>query len=236
MKRLTTLAMVVVAGWALSASAQIAPLDRAREAAARDTAASKGTPEQQQAINMQDSKPAPPPSQAVHGTMVSPAKGSAAKTAPAAAAPAKAVPAKATPAKGKVPTPAEIKKLADEQEKKSTGKPAPEMAKKGETRRDPFVSPIVQVAAGGAPATCTASGKHCLAASDLSLRGIVKSQVGWIAVVETSAHRTYFLHEKDELFNAVVEKITRDAVTIREQTYDNLGKPVPHEVVKKLPA
>jgi len=230
--KLTKLAMVVVAGWALTASAQIAPLDRAREAAARDTAASKGTPEQQQAINMQDSKPAPPPSQAVTGTAMSPNRGGAAKASPAKPA----TPAKATPAKGKVPTPEEIKKLAAKEEKKSAGKPAPEMAKKGESRRDPFVSPIVEVSAGGpSAATCT-GGKHCLAASDLALRGIVKSQGGWIAVVENSAHRTYFLHEKDELFNAVVEKITKDSMVIREQTYDNLGKPVPHEVVKKLPA
>ncbi len=233
MKRLTTLAMVVVAGCALTASAQIAPLDKAREAAARDTAASKGTPEQQQAINMQDSKPAPPPSQAVRGAAVSHTKGGAAKAMPAAQ----------PKGKGKVPTPEEIKKLAAAEEKKSAGKPAagksaaaPEMAKTGaEKRRDPFVSPIVQVVSTGPTATCS-GGKHCLSPADITLRGIVKSQGGWIAVVETGAKRTYFLREKDELFNAVVEKINKDTMVIREQTYDNLGKPVPHEVVKKLPA
>src|SRR5690349_9768548 len=74
MKCLTTLAMVLAAASALSASAQIAPLDRAKEAAAQSTAASRGTAEQQHAVNMQDSKPAPPPSQAITGTAVSPAK------------------------------------------------------------------------------------------------------------------------------------------------------------------
>jgi hypothetical protein len=222
MKRLTTLAMVLAAASALSASAQIAPLDRAKEAAAQSTAASRGTAEQQHAVNMHDSKPAPPPSQAVTGTVKSPAKGGAAKAAPVAQ-------------KGKVPTPAEIKKLADKQAATGTKSAAPEMAKGQDKRRDPFVNPIVRVAATGPSQTCS-GGKHCLAPGDITVRGIVKSQNGWIAVVENGAHRTFFLHEKDELFNAVIEKITHDSLVIREQTFDNLGKQITHEVVKRLPA
>jgi hypothetical protein len=223
MKRLTTLAMVLAAASALSASAQIAPLDRAKEAAAQSTAASRGTAEQQHAVNMQDSKPAPPPSQAVTGTAMSPTKGGAAKAAPAAK-------------KGKVPTPAEIKALADKQETAGAKKAAPEMAKTaGEKRRDPFVSPIVRAVSTGPSQTCS-GGKHCLAPDDITVRGIVKSQNGWIAVVENSAKRTFFLHEKDEIFNAVIVKITQDSLVIREQSFDNLGKQVTHEVVKRLPA
>ena len=225
MKRLTTLAMVVTAASALS-SAQIAPLDKAKEAAAHATAASRGTPEQQKAINMQDSKPAAPPSQTVP-----PAKGAAAK--PAAATAAKAAPAK----KNKVPTPAEIQKLADQQQAEAAGKkPSPEMAKaSGEKRRDPFVNPVVRVVTSGPTPTCS-GGKHCLSPDEMLLRGIVKSQNGWIAVVETNAHRTYFLREKDEIFSGVIEKITKDTVVIREQTVDEMGKPMSHEVVKRLPA
>jgi hypothetical protein len=223
MKRMNTLVMVLAAASTLSASAQIAPLDKAKEAAAHATAASRGTPEQQKAINMQDSKPAPPPSQAVAGTVAAPTKGAAAKTAPASAA----------KKGGKVPTPAEIKKLAEQQEAKAPGK-APEMAK-GDKRRDPFVNPVVRVVSTGPTATCS-GGKHCLSPDELAVRGIVKSQNGWIAVVENQAKRTYFLHEKDQIFNAVIEKITKDTIVIREQTVDNLGKPTSHEVVKRLPA
>lgn len=226
MKRLMTMAMVVAAASALSASAQIAPLDRAKEAQAAATNASRGTPEQQRAINMQDSKPAPPPSQAVTGTVVSRTKGGATKPAPAAA----------TTKKSKVPTPAEIQKLADKQEGGSAKK-APEMAKTGnEKRRDPFVNPVVRTVAAAGPATTCSGGKHCLDPGEITLRGIVKSQNGWIAVVENTARRTYFLHEKDEIFNAVIEKITKDSMVIREQSYDNVGKTVTREVVKRLPA
>lgn len=224
MKRWMTMAMVVAAASAVSMSAQIAPLDRAKEAAAHATAASKGTPEQQQAINMKDSKPAPPPSQAVTGTAVSPVRGGAAKAAPAAK-------------KGKVPTPAEIQKLADKQQQGESGKkPSPEMAKtSADKRRDPFVSPVVRAVAAGPAQTCS-GGKHCLAPEDISIRGIVKSQSGWIAVVENGARRTFFLHEKDEIFNGVIEKITKDSLVIREQSFDNLGKTVTREIVKRLPA
>ena len=226
MKRLMTVAMVMAAASALSASAQIAPLDRAKEAQAAATNASRGTPEQQRAINMQDSKPAAPPSQAVSGTAVSRTKGGATKPAPAAA----------TAKKGKVPTPAEIQKLANKQDASSAKKPAPEMAKTAnEKRRDPFVNPIVRAVSAG-PAPSCSGGKHCLDPGDITLRGIVKSQNGWIAVVENSARRTYFLHEKDEIFNAIIEKITKDSMVIRQQSYDNVGKTVTREVVKRLPA
>ena len=217
MKRLMTLAMMVAAASVLS-SAQIAPLDKAKEAAAHATAASRGTPEQQKAVNMQDSQPAPapPPSQAVPpSTAISPVKGGAAK-------------------KGKVPTPAEIQKLADTQQ--ASAKPAPEMAKAGsEKRRDPFVNPVVRVVTTGPAPTCS-GGKHCLAPDEIAVRGIVKSQNGWIAVVENTARRTYFLHEKDEIFNGVIEKITKDTIVIREQIPDPMGKPMSHEIVKRLPA
>ena len=220
MKRLTTLTMVVAAASAL-ASAQIAPLDKAKEAAAHATAASRGTPEQQKAINMQDSQPAPPPSQAVPSTTIAPAKSPST---------AKAAPAK----KGKIPTPADIQKLADKQQASAT--PAPEMARGGaEKRRDPFVNPVVRVVSSGPTPTCS-GGKHCLAPDEISIRGIVKSANGWIAVVETATRRTYFLHEKDEIFNGVIEKITKDTIVIREQTVDQMGKPMTHEVVKRLPA
>jgi hypothetical protein len=221
MKRLTTLAMVMAAASALSASAQIAPLDKAKEAAAHATAASRGTPEQQKAVNMEDSRPAAPPSQAVSGTVISPARSGAVKPAPAAK-------------KGKVPTPAEIQKLADKQGAAAPKKPAPEMAKTSqEKRRDPFVNPVVRAATSG-PA-CT-GGKHCLAPAEISVRGIVKSENGWIAVVENTARRTYFLHEKDQIFNGVIEKITKDTVVIREQTSDDVGKQTSREIVKRMPA
>jgi hypothetical protein len=116
---------------------------------------------------------------------------------------------------------------------KSPASPAAKTAaaqrRKGE--RDPFVSPIAERARSG-PA-CTGTGKRCLYVGDLNLLGIVESEDGAIAVV-ASGSRTYFLREHDPLADGEVEKITRDAITMRQRSSDLLGKPVLREVVRKL--
>ncbi len=103
-----------------------------------------------------------------------------------------------------------------------------------ENKRDPFVSPIVR-AAGGPGAVCE-SGKKCLMVDQIQLKGIVKSPNGFIAVVENSMKRAYFLRENDPVFNGSVEKITADSVVFREAVTDRLGKQSTREVVKKVNA
>jgi hypothetical protein len=98
-------------------------------------------------------------------------------------------------------------------------------------QRDPFVSPIAERPASG-PA-CSGTGKRCLYVSDLNLVGIVESDEGVLAVV-TSGSRTYFLREHDPLADGDVQKITRDAITMRQRSSDLLGRPVVREVVRKL--
>ena len=69
------------------------------------------------------------------------------------------------------------------------------------------------------------------------LRGIVKSQAGMIAVVESSVRRiSYFLRENDPVFNGYVVKITGDTVVFRENVMDRLGKQSTHDVVMKVVA
>jgi Tfp pilus assembly protein PilP len=126
----------------------------------------------------------------------------------------------------KAPQPAEEQSVADAaKENKVKGVVA--------GRRDPFVSPVVERTATGAPAGCT-SGKKCLVADQLSLRGIIKSNGANIAVVVTGENRAYFMRVNDPVYNGVVVKINETSVTFREQTKDVLGKPTTREVVKKI--
>ena len=105
---------------------------------------------------------------------------------------------------------------------------------KAPAKRDPFTSPIREQATAG-PA-CT-TGKKCLAINSIVLRGIVKSQAGMIAVVESSARRiSYFLRENDPVFNGYVVKITGDTVVFRENVMDRLGKQTSRDVVMKVVA
>jgi hypothetical protein len=97
-------------------------------------------------------------------------------------------------------------------------------------KRDPFFSPVVQQPTGSGCST----GKKCLEIGQINLRGVVKAESGFIAVVTNSLNKAYFLHENDPVFNGYVIKITGDSVVFSESGQDKLGKPLTHEVVKKI--
>ena len=105
-------------------------------------------------------------------------------------------------------------------------------AKRDAYKRDPFISPVVS-RVGGSNAGCS-GGKRCLAIDSMSLRGIVKSQDGMIAVVVNAANKAYFLRENDPIFNGYVARITGDSMVLRETVQDVLGRKSTRDVVKKL--
>ena len=107
-----------------------------------------------------------------------------------------------------------------------------ESAKRNAYRRDPFVSPVVSRMSGSGSG-CS-SGKRCLSVDSISLRGIVKSHDGMIAVVVNAANKAYFLRENDPIFNGVVARITGDSMVLRETVQDVLGRKSTRDVVKKL--
>jgi Tfp pilus assembly protein PilP len=108
--------------------------------------------------------------------------------------------------------------------------PKPEDKKWSMTgKRDPFFSPVVQANGSG----CS-TGKKCLEIGQINLRGVVKSENGFIAVVTNTLNKAYFLRENDPVFNGYVVKITGDSVVFQETVQDKLGKTFTREVVKKI--
>src|ERR1700677_475572 len=97
-------------------------------------------------------------------------------------------------------------------------------------RRDPFLSPVVSHAGGSGCST----GKKCLEIGAINLRGVVRSQNGFIAVVSNGLNKAYFLRENDPVFNGYVVKITGDSIVFQETLQDRLGKTFTREVVKKI--
>jgi hypothetical protein len=73
------------------------------------------------------------------------------------------------------------------------------------SRRDPFLSPVVNRSMGGSGCS---TGKRCLAVDQIALTGIVKSEAGMIAVVINAMNKAYFLRENDPVFNGYVVRIT----------------------------
>jgi Tfp pilus assembly protein PilP len=96
-------------------------------------------------------------------------------------------------------------------------------------KRDPFFSPVVQQNGSG----CS-TGKKCLEIGAINLRGVVKSDNGFIAVVTNNLNKAYFLRENDPVFNGYVVKITGDSVVFQETIQDKLGKSFTREVVKRI--
>ena len=90
--------------------------------------------------------------------------------------------------------------------------------------------PVVQQPNGSG---CS-SGKKCLEIGQINLRGVVKSENGFIAVVTNSLNKAYFLREKDPVFNGYVVKITGDTVVFQETVQDKLGKAMTREVTKRI--
>ncbi len=98
-------------------------------------------------------------------------------------------------------------------------------------RRDPFVSPVVKL--GSVGSGCS-SGKRCLAIDQIALKGVVKSDVGMIAVVVNAMDKAYFLRENDPVFNGYVVKITGDSIVFKETFHDRLGKSLTRDITKTI--
>jgi Tfp pilus assembly protein PilP len=96
-------------------------------------------------------------------------------------------------------------------------------------KRDPFFSPVVQAQGSG----CS-TGKKCLEIGQINVRGVVKSENGFIAVVTNNLNKAYFLRENDPVFNGYVVRITGDSVVFQETVQDKLGKTSTREVVKRI--
>ena len=128
---------------------------------------------------------------------------------------------------------AEEKSTTAPQPTAEAAKPAPKPEEKKwamSGKRDPFFSPVVQQASGSGCST----GKKCLEIGQINVRGVVKSDSGFIAVVTNSMNKAYFLHENDPVFNGYVVRITGDSVVFQETVQDKLGKPFTREVTKRI--
>jgi len=127
--------------------------------------------------------------------------------------------------------PAKSAAMGAEAEPSETEQPVtPDNKNSANGRRDPFLSPVVSHAGGSGCST----GKKCLEIGAINLRGVVRSQNGFIAVVSNSMNKAYFLRENDPVFNGYVVKITGDSIVFQETLQDRLGKSFTREVVKKI--
>jgi Tfp pilus assembly protein PilP len=200
-----------------------APTPAPAQVKAKPATASSAKPQTVPAAKTPAPTAAKKPAVATHTTVVA-AKESAPK------ATAKTVPA------GPVKIAAEAKPVDSGKTAEAVKSPKPEEKKPEEKKwamsgkRDPFFSPVVQQPSGSGCST----GKKCLEIGQINLRGVVKSENGFIAVVTNGLNKAYFLRENDPVFNGYVVKITGDTVVFQETIQDKLGKASTREVTKRI--
>ncbi len=105
-------------------------------------------------------------------------------------------------------------------------------------RRDPFVSLIAPKANPTAPRTAATprpgAGLAGLAVSDVQLKGVIRSGVTFVAILEGPDGRTFLARRLDRLMDGVVKGIERDAVVFTERVEDSAGAVRQRDVRKAL--
>jgi hypothetical protein len=101
-------------------------------------------------------------------------------------------------------------------------------------RRDPFVSLSgrggdVATVGGARPA-----GVPGLLVSEITLKGVLKSPKGLIALVQSPDNRTYIIRAGDKVFDGSVKAITADAVVFSQDVNDPLSLVKQREVRKAI--
>lgn len=99
--------------------------------------------------------------------------------------------------------------------------------------RDPFISPI-STSTGSGAAVCLTGGKRCLMIDRIKLKGVVRSESGFIAVVVNTANRAYFLRDNDPLMDGYVVRVTSNTVTFKETGKDRSGHSFTRDVTLTL--
>jgi len=104
-----------------------------------------------------------------------------------------------------------------------------------EGRRDPFVSLLRRGddAERSAPAL-RAPGLAGLGAAEVTLKGTLASQGGYVAILRGVDAKTYIVRPGEQLMDGTVRSITPDAVVILQQVRDPLSLERQREVRKTL--
>lgn len=89
-------------------------------------------------------------------------------------------------------------------------------------RRDPFVSLIKPVEAGGR-SQAKKPGMDGFLIQEVALRGIVKTQQGFIAMFQGADGKSYFVKAGQRLYDGAILAVDQSSVTFRQEVADPLS-------------
>ena len=105
-----------------------------------------------------------------------------------------------------------------------------------EGRRDPFL-PLLRNSGKDAQSTTAAAraaGLAGLGAAEVSLRGVMLSQGGYVGMLFGTDDKTYIVRAGDKLADGTIRAITSEMVVIQQQVKDPLSKLKEREIRKML--
>ena len=102
-----------------------------------------------------------------------------------------------------------------------------------EGRRDPFVS-LLSAGVDSRPTGTRSEGLSGLSANEVSVRGIMQSRGGYVAMVQAPDSHTYLVHTNDRLLDGRVTAITPLELIITQDVNDPLSMVKQREVRKPL--
>ncbi len=100
-------------------------------------------------------------------------------------------------------------------------------------RRDPFVS-LLGRGSDARPVGARPSGVPGLLIGEVSVKGIVKDQSGYMALIQGPDNRTYTVRAGDRLLDGSVKSVVGDAVVFSQDVNDPLSLVKQREIRKTL--
>ena len=165
--------------------------------------------------------------------------------APSAPAPVATAPAAAPTAPGTPATPATPVEAGDAVVKPAGSVPAGTGVAAGgqgytynaEARRDPFV-PLLRNSGKSTTTATTVAGRAAglagLGVADVSLRGVLMSQGGYVGMLLGTDEKTYIVRTGDKLADGTIRSITSQMMLIHQEIKDPLSRQKEREVRKML--
>jgi hypothetical protein len=104
-----------------------------------------------------------------------------------------------------------------------------------EGRRDPFVNLVARGAdSKTASRGLNADGLASLTVADVSVRGVMQSRGGYVAILQGSDHKTYIARANDRLQDGTIRKISAQGLLILQEVTDPLSLVKQKEIHKGL--
>jgi Tfp pilus assembly protein PilP len=98
-------------------------------------------------------------------------------------------------------------------------------------RRDPFTNLL---GGGNGPTSRKGEGPSGIAVAEISVRGVMQSRSGLIAMVQGPDNKTYIVHQGDKLLDGSIKTITAQGLIIEQEVNDPLSVVKQREVRRLL--